>query len=81
MWKRATHLTLGELQFLQPHNVAVLEGEDLHSLVVQQALEGLDQLQVRCGRDIVPPPHCLVIPVIVGKKNTAKSLQRILVMR
>lgn len=37
--------------------------------MVQQAFEGLDQLQVRCGRDIVPPSHCLVIPVMVGQKK------------
>lgn len=59
------YLTLGELKFLQPHDVAVFKGQDLHSLVVQQALEGLDQLQVRRGCHIVPPSHGFIVPATI----------------
>ena len=55
------HLRRGEVQLVQPVQVAVLHLEDVVSLHAQQALEREDQLQVRCrSHVVVTTQHAIV---------------------
>ena len=54
------YLRCGKVQLLQSSQVSVLHQLDLISLLIQQLLEGKDQLQVGGRRDVVPSTQDIV---------------------